>query len=54
MLGVIEGAVKIADLWKPSKEAIEEDFEEAYAVYLMLSKLEAILKKASAQKSASS
>lgn len=45
MLAAIQGALRIADLWRPSDDTPEEHWEEAKALHMMLSQFEEIARK---------
>jgi hypothetical protein len=45
MWQAIQGALRIADLWRPSDDTPEEHGEEAKALYMMLSQFEEIARK---------
>jgi hypothetical protein len=45
MWQAIQGALRIADLWRPSEDTPEEHWEEAKALYMMLSQFEEIARK---------
>ena len=45
MLAAIQGALRIADLWRPSEDTPEDYWEEAKALYMMLSQFEEIARK---------
>jgi hypothetical protein len=45
MWQAIQGALRIADLWRPSEDTPEEHWEEAKALYMMLSQFEEIARR---------
>ncbi len=45
MFAAIQGALRIADLWRPSEDWPEEHREEAEALYMMLSQFEKLERK---------
>lgn len=45
MLAAIQGALRIADLWRPSEDWPGEHWEEAKALYMMLSAFEEVVSK---------
>jgi hypothetical protein len=46
MWQAIQGALRISDLWRPSDDTPEEHWEEAKALYMMLSQFEDIARRA--------
>ena len=45
MLAAIQGALRIENLWRPSEDTPEEHWEEAKALYMMLSQFEDVVHK---------